>query len=70
MFKDKLDDLRSRVERDTTVPFDNDKDKEIETLKTKVAFLEAEKGTNDLHRKYDKLQKDLDNAVKEKNRLK
>ena len=49
---------------------DNDQKKFVEQLQTKIAFLEAEKGLSDTHKKMTKLQREYDALTKEKNRLK
>lgn len=70
MYKNKLDELKCRIERDTNIPINNDHSKLLEHLQTKIAFLEAEKGPTDDHKKTAKLQKDYDLLAKEKQRLK
>lgn len=70
IYKNRLEQLKIRIEKDTSVPLDNDQGKLIEQLQTKISFLEAEQGPNDSHKRLTKLQKDYDAVAKERQRLK
>lgn len=47
MFKKRLDELRDRVEKDSSVTVSSDHGREVEELKYKIGILEAEKTSND-----------------------
>lgn len=70
MYRNRLEQLKARIEKDTSIPMENDQSKFIEQLQTKIAFLEAEKGPDDYHKRMAKLQKDYDEMAKQKKRLK
>jgi hypothetical protein len=39
MYKARLEELKVRIERDTSIPVENDQGKLIEQLRTQIAFL-------------------------------
>lgn len=39
MYRNRLEELKARIERDTSIPTENDQGKLIEQLQTKIAFL-------------------------------
>ena len=65
-----MEKLKSRIEGDLNIPVENDQGKLIEQLQTKIAFLEAGQGPSDEYKKLQKLRKDFDELLKEKQRLK
>ena len=58
MYKNRLDELKNRIEKDQSVSTTEDSsERAIERLQTQVAFLEAEKVPQDSHKKLKKLEK-------------
>lgn len=65
-----MEKLKARIEGDLSIPSENDQSKYIEQLQTKIAFLEAGQGPSDEHKKLQKLRRDYDELLKEKQKLK